>query len=486
MPKRETTLEQRVVQFIQKHGLTSPGETVLVAVSGGADSVCLLQVLAQQQAALGVKLHAAHLNHKLRGDESDEDAWYVVDLAHKLGIPIMLDTRDVAAYRDQKRCSLEEAAREVRYGFLSETARTVRAGCVVVGHTRDDQVETVLMHILRGSGVAGLRGLQPKSVLLTGEDKTPLTVVRPLLEVFRYETVDYCRRHNLEPRSDSSNVSDAFLRNRVRMELLPMLREYNPRFDAALLRLATIASDEIAYLDEQASSLWHKVAQVETSAVYLDKNKMSSLPLVMQRHLSRKAAEHLLGNLKDIEADHIEAMVQFLSKPAGKSLHLPHELRLSVEYGRLVLALAETSSCPFPPLETEIALSVPGETAVSGWKVTAEVVKGTPDSGRNESGSFTACFDLDKAGTALLLRQRRRGDRFQPLGMRQSKKLQDFMVDAHIPRSWRNLVPLLCSGERILWVVGWRIDDRVKVTKATKKVLSVTLERTAHGGGCRA
>ena len=486
MAKKETTLEQRVTQFMRKHGLVSPGETLLVAVSGGADSVCLLHLLAQQQAKLGIKLHVAHLNHKLRGEESEEDAWYVVDLANNLGIPIMLDTRDVAAYREQKRCSVEEAAREVRYGFLAEAARAVGASSVAVGHTRDDQVETILMHLLRGTGIAGLRGLQPKSVLLTGEDRSSLTVVRPLLEVSRGETAGYCWRHNLEPRSDSSNVSTAFFRNRVRLELLPTLREYNPQFDSALLRLATIAFDEVTYLDEQAARLWHKVASIDASAVYLDKEKMLNLAPVLQRHLLRKAAEQLLGNLKDIEADHIEAMVTFLSKPAGKSLCLPHDLRLAAEYGRLVLSLAETSSCPFPPLEKEVALTVPGETLLPGWRVTAEVLRDAAAVCSGECNSFAACLDLDKAGDQLLVRQRRRGDRFQPLGMRQDKKLQDFMVDAHIPRSWRTLVPLLCSTEQILWVVGWRIDDRVKVTRATKKVLGITFERTADGCGLRA
>ena len=486
MPKKQSTLEQRVTGYIKKHHLVSPGETLLVAVSGGADSVCLLHLLAQQQAALGIKLNIAHLNHKLRGAESDEDAWYVVDLGHKLGIPVIMDTRDVTAYRDRRHCSVEEAAREVRYGFLAEAASRVGANCVAVGHTRDDQVETVLMHLLRGTGIAGLRGLQPKSVLLAGLDKSPLTVVRPLIEVFRYETVDYCRRHNLEPRSDSSNASIAFLRNRVRLELLPTLREYNPKFDAALLRLSEIAAVELAYLDGQAARLWPKVARVETGAVYLDKARMLRLSPVLQRHLLRWAAEQLLGNLRDIEADHIETMMNFLSMPAGKSLHLPHGLRLSLEYGRLVLALAETTSCPFPPLEKEVPLNVPGETALPGWKVMTEMVTGTAVAGSNEGNRFVTCFDLKKAGIKLLLRVRKRGDRFQPLGMKQSKKLQDFMVDARIPRFWRSRVPLLCSPHQILWVVGWRIDDRVKVTPATKKVLKVTLERTADGCGCGA
>ncbi len=479
--RQKISLEQRVIQFIKQHNLVSPGDTLLVAVSGGTDSVCLLHLLMKQQATLGVKLHVAHLNHKLRGDESDEDAWYVVDLANSLDIPVTIDARDVAAYRDRKHCSLEEAAREVRYSFLAEAAAMVDASCVVVGHTRNDQVETILLHLLRGTGIAGLRGLQPQSRLLVGDRRTPLTVIRPLLEVSRQETEDYCQRFSLAPRGDSSNESTAFLRNRIRLELLPILKEYNPRFDDGLLKLATIAADDIACLEEQASRLWDKVAEVDTSAVYLDRDKMYRLSSAMQRYLFRKAAEQLLGNLRDIEADHVEAMVHFLSKPAGKSLCLPHELRLSVEYGRLVLSLAGTSACPFLPLEKEVKLNVPGDTVLSGWIVKTEVVRGKAEISRCDVDNFTACFDLEKTGSELIVRQRRRGDRFQPLGMRQLKSLQDFMVDAHIPRSWRNMVPLLCSPVQILWVTGWRIDDRAKITRTTRKTLKVQFMRSSCG-----
>jgi len=164
--KRKPLLEQQVVRFIRKTGLFSGSETVLVAVSGGADSVCLLHILLQIREELNINLQVAHLNHKLRGDESEEDAWYVADLADKLGIPVTIDTQDVAVYRDLRRCSLEEAAREVRYAFLSQVAASVGADCVALGHTRDDQVETILMHLLRGTGIAGLRGLRPRSTLL--------------------------------------------------------------------------------------------------------------------------------------------------------------------------------------------------------------------------------------------------------------------------------------------------------------------------------
>jgi tRNA(Ile)-lysidine synthase len=473
--KREKALGQKVISSIQEHNLFSVGERLVVAVSGGADSVCLLHILAQRQTDLGVELHVAHLNHQLRGAESDSDAKYVSDLACKLGTPATVESRDVEAYHRQKGGSLEESAREVRYSFLAKVAREIGASKVVVGHTRDDQVETVLMHLLRGTGLVGLRGLQPCSVLQYGEPEGRLEVLRPLLEITRQETLAYCRQYKLKPHSDSSNLSPYFLRNRIRLELLPVLRSYNPSIDEALLRLAAIAGDDISFIEEQACRLWNKLARKEGDAVYLDMNKIAALPRAMQRQVFRLAIKQLRDNLRDIEADHIEAMMDFLSRPAGKKLCLPQGLTLATEYGRLVLTSVQASLCPLPPLEGIFSISIPGETALPGWRVKADIIREPV----GEDNGFAASFDLDKVGRELTVRGRRPGDRFRPLGMSQTKKLQDFMVDTRIPRSWRDRVPLVCSPEQILWVVGWRVDDRAKVTETTREILRLKFERLA-------
>ncbi|MCJ7655057.1 MAG: tRNA lysidine(34) synthetase TilS [Dehalococcoidia bacterium] len=473
MSKKDKTPEQRVINFIQKHNLFSAGDRLVVAVSGGGDSVCLLHILVRWQKELGVELHVAHLNHQLRGAESDSDASYVSNLARSLDVSATIERRDVAIYHDQKGGSLEEAARDVRYSFLAEIAGGIGTSKVVVGHTRDDHIETIVMHLLRGAGTTGLCGLQPRSVLPYGENSGQLEIVRPLLELTRQETLDYCQLYNLAPRSDSSNASPSFLRNRVRLELLPVLRSYNPSIDKALLRLANIAIDDIFFIEKKASSLWKELAREEGDVIYLDMSKMVTLPRAMQRQIFRRAVKQLRGNLKDVEADHIEAMMDFLSKPAGKKLCLPDGLTLSTEYGRLVLASAQASICPLPPLKGISKINIPGETDLPGWQVRADIIQEVVG---NDNG-LAASFDLDKVGTELVVRRRRPGDRFQPLGMSQTKKLQDFMVDSRIPRSWRDRVPLICSPEQILWVVGWRIDDRAKVTENTKDVLRLQFER---------
>jgi tRNA(Ile)-lysidine synthase len=552
----KVNLESKVIDFIQRYSLISPEEIVVVGVSGGADSVCLLHVLAKWRKELGIKLHIAHLNHQLRGVESEADAEYVSNLASSLGIPITIDRQDVAAYRTERNCSIEEAARELRYAFLARVAREVGANRIAIGHTRDDQVETILMHILRGTGITGLCGLAPCLPMAYDSQgmswlASPLSlraptcrgnllVIRPLLDIAREETTSYCQEHQLAPRIDSSNLSPSFFRNRLRLQLLPLLRQYNPSVDQALLRLADIAKEDNAFIEQQASGLWDEVARQENNAIYLDRKQIASLPIALQRQLLRAAVTKLAGDTRDIEASHIEAARSLLNKPASKRISLPHGFICQGGYNELVIASPDLSGqsqlppCPFPPLPGEFPLKVPGKTVFPGWNVIASIVRERSDEGhcehlkgawqsleiassprfigapRNDRGEchsepFAVChsdpersegeeshaaqdrlreesrpaqgrlgeaisadFDSHKTGTALFVRQRRPGDRFQPLGMNMPKKLQEFMVDAKIPRSWRGHIPIVCSPQQIIWVVGWRIDDRVKTTPTSR------------------
>jgi tRNA(Ile)-lysidine synthase len=522
-------IESKVIDFIQRYSLVLSEEVVVVGVSGGADSVCLLHVLAKWQKGLGVKLHVAHLNHQLRGVESEADAKYVSDLAGSLGIPITIDRQDVAAYRIERNFSVEEAARELRYAFLARVAGEVGANRIAIGHTRDDQVETILMHILRGTGVTGLCGLAPCSPMVYDSQgmslpakQSNLLVIRPLLDITREETTSYCQEQKLAPRIDSSNHSLSFFRNRIRLQLLPQLRQYNPSIDQALLRLADIAKEDSAFIEQQASELWDGVARQDNNAIYLDRKQIASLPIALQRQLLRTTVTRLAGDTRDIEASHIEAARSLLDKPVGKRISLPHGFTCQGGYDELVIASeawqSQLPSCPFPPLPGEFPLKVPGKTVFPGWKVIASVIRERVDEGhyeylegawhspeiassllatrndrgechseRSEEGSATqaglgetisADFDLHKTGTELFVRRRRPGDRFQPLGMNIPKKLQEFMVDAKIPRSWRGHIPVVCSPQQIIWVVGWRIDDRVKITEASKEILRLEFIRS--------
>ena len=472
-PVDKAPLDQRVLGFIGDNRLTVRGQMLLVAVSGGQDSVCLLHLLHQLQSSLGINLHVAHLDHQLRGKESARDARYVARLAKSLGIPATIEKRDVAAYQKQHGLSLEEAAREVRYNFLAETAAAVGAVSVAVGHTLDDHVETILLHLVRGTGTRGLRGLRPVTKRrVSGKE---LKIVRPLLTVRRAETGAYCTGFQLQPRQDASNLSLEPLRNRVRLELLPLLQNYNSGIFEALQRTAQIAGDDITHLEEEAVCYWPKVADKQGDVIVLDKKALLKLPVSVRRYLLRQAIETAAGDLKDIEARHIEEMIQAMDKPAGKQINLPYGLIFTVDYDRYLLGTDISPLNPFPVLAGENPLKIPGKTLIPGWRIEARIIP--PAELNTEDNGFTADFDFGRLDGKLTVRPRQRGDRFQPSGMKGMKKVAQFMLDVKIPGDRRDRVPILTDDTGILWVVGYRTAERVKITEQTKKVLQLKFER---------
>jgi tRNA(Ile)-lysidine synthase len=479
--KQKQALEQRVLQYINKNGLLGKGQKALVAVSGGPDSVCLLHCLAHLRSDLGISLHVAHLNHGLRGQEAEADADYVAGLARQLDIPATIEKRDVAAFQAEKRLSLEEAAREVRYTYLAQTAQSAGAESVAVGHTLNDQSETILLHIIRGSGTLGLRGLQPSQHLQFSGSK--LRVVRPLLEISRQETEEYCRRFDLKPRLDSSNNSLAPLRNSVRHELIPLLEGYNPAVIGSLLRISRIAQDEVVFLNEKIEEAWQNIAEKQNSCLILDKKLLKGLPPALQRQFFRRAINELLGSLKDIETRHIEELMEALEKPPGRQIDLPEGLVFVIEYDRYLLGHNPQDLVPLPLLKAANEIKVPGETIIPGWRIEASSKAIRPQPAGAEirdnltSSIFSAKFDLDLVGEKLTVRPRQKGDRFHPLGMEGTKKLGEFMLDAGIPRLWRERIPIFSTPRQIVWVAGWRIDERVKVTGRTRQVLELKMTR---------
>jgi len=277
------------------------------------------------------------------------------------------------------------------------------------------------------------------------------------------------------PRIDASNLSLSPLRNRIRHQLLPLLESYNPQVAEALLRTARIAGDDLAFFDKETDRLWGKIVQKQGNTITLDKERFLELPSALKRYLLRRAIEDLLGNLKDIESRHIEEIINALTKPAGKRLSLPGGLIFSIEYNQYLIGSDQAALSPLPILDAEYPLKLPGETVLPGWRIEATIISREQMTEKDED--FTAYFDLDKTGDKLLVRPRQPGDRFQPLGMSQPKKLGEFMIDAKIPSAWRQRIPLVCSPSHILWVVGWRIDERVKVTEDTKQILCLEFKR---------
>jgi len=458
---------------------------VLAAVSGGPDSTALLLILSRLAPSLDLALTAAHFDHGLRGaPAARRERSYVEELCQRLGVPLEAGAGDTRAYARAHRLSREEAARELRYAFLGETA--VAAGCAVVatGHSADDQVETVLLHIIRGSGLAGLAGMAARGPWpLAGGGG--VDVARPFLCLRHQEAARYCQEEGLEPLVDPSNASAAFLRNRVRLELLPLLRQYNPRIDAALLRLADAAGADLAVLEATAADVLSPGDGTE--AVVVSRGRLAGLPEGLQRHAIRLAVRRLLGDLRDLHSDHIDALLAGLERGVGYHLDLPRGLRFDVGYEEATISLGarlSPGSFSAPSLPSEALLGVPGVTTWGPWVIEAELTAAGSPAGKagaetSPGDPWQARLDADVTGGDLRVRSWRPGDRFQPLGLAGEKKLQDFFVDARVPRAQRTAVPLVCGEPGIVWVVGHRIDDRARVTEATCRLLRLRFRRAS-------
>ena len=477
------SLDRRVLRFIKQHNLMMAGNKAIIAVSGGPDSVCLLHILSLLQEEIGVQIHVAHLDHMLRGEDSRADAEYVRQLCEAFSIPVTLQSRDVQSYQSQQHLSLEEAARYLRYEFLSQVAQAIGANLLVVGHTSDDQVETALMNLIRGTGLQGLAGMQPLSLYRLSSG-SQVRVVRPLLGISRAEVQRYCQDHNLKPREDTSNCNTIYLRNRIRHELIPLLQSYNPSIKECVLNTTQTMREASALIDSQICELWERTVTREDTILILEKEELASQHVALQNQLIREVFRQLLGDLTNIERKHVEMVRRALSFPSGKRISLPRGLELYVEYNRCIIGADLNPPLELPPIKGERRLQLPGETQMPGWRMEAAFQMIGPVAWKRPLRrycfphplSLTAYIDPDVYGNDLTVRTRKPGDRFQPLGMSLPKKLQDFMVDAHIPKAWRDRIPLVCSGEQILWVVGWRINNTIRVTENTRRILRLTFQ----------
>ncbi len=490
-------LLEKVCETVRKHRMLARGDVVVVGVSGGPDSLCLLHVLTKLQAELDVALHVGHLDHGIRAEESRADAEFVEAVALEWGVPVTIEFGDVPTYATQHKLAIEEAARRVRYLFLGRVAREVGAHHIAVGHNADDQVETILMHWMRGSGLGGLRGMLPVQVL--GEepwwDGPPCKLVRPLLDVPRSAIEAYCRRHRLEPRFDYSNLDLTYHRNRIRHELIPYLESFNPRIGDVLRRSAGLIADDYDYLRLQGLQAWKALAEECEGAIAFPLEPWLELHPSLQRHLLREAIHRLRRSLRNINWIHVErARLGIEEKASGSRITLAQGLFVFKEYDRFVIG----EEMPLPDLPLikqgmQLAFEVPGAITLpeSNWQLAAETMVSAEVSQQVEENDdlWQAYLDLQQTGRRLILRGRRTGDHFQPLGMGGKRKaLNDFMIDAKIPHYIRDLLPLVVSPRHTAWVAGYRIDERAKVTPQTDQVLHLRFLKTPapHRGSASA
>ncbi|HJS20728.1 MAG TPA: tRNA lysidine(34) synthetase TilS [Anaerolineales bacterium] len=464
----------------EKCGLTRD-LSVIAGVSGGPDSLCLMNVLRKA----GYRVIVAHFNHKLRPD-ADADANVVEQTAARLNLVSVIQSGDVRAFADEEKLSIEESARILRYRFLMEQARHFHAQAVAVGHTADDQVETVLMHFIRGAGLAGLKGMNYRTVIHMFDPEIP--IVRPLLELWREETVVYCAANGFRPRHDPSNASLDFFRNRLRHLLIPNLESYNPRFREVLWRTSRSLAADYEILSAVLDEVWKDcVLQENTDFIAFDVSALTRQSVGLQRNLIRRAMEKLQPDEADVSFSTLERAANFIAESHQPArMDMPNGLHLLREASAIYVVLGDATlpveRWPQMPDENTIPLKVPGSVTLSGgWKLSCErwnIPSLAMEQATSNDDPFQVWLDAKGISDALELRVRQDGDRFEPLGMDGHEvKISDFFINVKLLQRARDRWPLLCMGQKVIWVPGYRPAHPFRLTDSTRQVLYFSMTR---------
>jgi len=464
------------------------GQPIVVGVSGGADSLCLMWVLQQT----GYPVVIAHFDHQLRDDSSAEAA-RVLDLAKRSGLACVVGTGNVHGYANQCGRSIEEAARFLRYEFLFRVANDRAAQAVAVGHTADDQVETILMHILRGSGLSGLTGMAWRTVLPAFDPSVP--VARPLLDVWHEEAVKLCKAVGLPISYDQSNDSADFLRNRVRNELVPVLRTYNPRFREGVLRMSRALAADRELLDELVSAAWEECfVTLSSRMVAFDLDRLRTHSSAMLTNLVRRATLTLDPESEPDFAS-LERSVEYIrASRTGHGVPLRKGIRILKLGSQLVLGaeIADWVRALVPQLDRAdhvIPVEIPGRMDLrTGWVLVSELHSAAESFGTIQAAiraaesahdSLEAFMDYDALPPKLSLRAWRPGDSIAPLGMGgHRQKLSDLLVNRKVPRLARARWPLLCSEDSVIWIPGHRLAEPFRLTISSTQVVRLKMTPT--------
>lgn len=437
---------------------------VAVGVSGGADSMALLHMLHELRQEAPFSLYAIHVNHGLRGEESDGDEQVVRNFCEHLGVPLAVERPDVKRLSDENGWSTEMAAREARYHAFHERAAEVKADILMLAHHKDDQAETVLLRVLRGTSISGLAGIPME------REWENIRILRPLLQVNRHMLEQYCEKHMIFYRDDSSNASTVYLRNKIRLQLLPQLEtEYNPRIRESLVQLADIAAQEDKLLRSMATeSLEQVLIAREPQGVILDKGGLLDLPVALQRRVITLILEYLSDSTTWWGAIHVQQILHLAgSESPSAQLQLPGSMTARREYHRLhIEAGADLSLVSLTP----VPIQIPGITYYGDWVLDAR----HEEPSVTVKNSWVAAFDADVLeGRSFYIRSRKSADRFRPIGMTGSKKLKDLFIDWKIPRQMRDRWPLVMVDDAIAWVVGIQRADIAVVTEQTRRVVLI-------------
>lgn len=437
-------LTETVRSTIVRHRMVVPGGTVVAAVSGGPDSMAMLHVLNELSPELGISIAVAHLDHGFRPEAADESRFVAAE-AERLGLPFISEKAGLKESLRENPENKQNAARNARYAFLESVADRLGASRIAVGHTADDQAETWLMREIRGSGAGGLSSIPP----VRGR------IIRPLIDASRDDVMDYLGQKGIKSITDQSNLQPVYLRNRIRLELIPLLKKYNPRVIEALNHSVDILRAEDEFLSAYTDDLLPGVLSGGGPNVFeLDLNTFRSLPAAIKRRVLRRLVERLKGDLLGIGFGHIIDAEGMVSAETGKGVDLPGEIRVERSYDKLLVYRTAGTRQDYC-----IGLPVPGTLELPEAIGILEASLATPGSSQPED-RFSALLDMEKISHGLIVRNRRPGDIICPEGMEGCKKVKEYLIDSKVPRMERDIVPVLACGDDIVWLAGHRRDRR--------------------------
>lgn len=451
-------LIKKIKKNISANSLIDEKDRILVGLSGGPDSIFLLYILHNY---FNNQLIITHINHKLRGVDSDLDEKFVRTISQKLKIPLYVIREDVKKLSNENKKSIEEVGREVRFSFFDKTLKVENFNKIALGHNLDDNVETILINFIKGSGTKGLIGIPEKRD----------NIIHPIINIKKEEILKFLEENKIEYRVDKTNFEIDFLRNKVRNYLLPIIeKEFNKNFKEKILSLSNILKVEDRFLDNLVENIKNDLMEFENDFIKIDNKKFQKLDLSLKRRLIRKAIDYFNRDLREYPLEHIDKVISLENKKTGKEIELPFNLIAVKDKNKIII---EKKGVEIPNFYIEIPDI--GLYELAGMKIELTLVEKIS----KVKDIFTSFFDYDKIEFPIKFRKPKFGEKFKPLGLKEEKKIQDFFVDNGIPKSVRwNLPILLDKKDDILWIVGVRISDDYKVTNLTKRVIciKITLE----------
>ena len=456
-----------VRQTIKRENLIEKNDKILIALSGGPDSICLLDIMIKLKDEYNLTLYAAHLNHRIRGIDAQEDSLFCQKICKKNNVTFFVKNIDIPELAVQQSRGVEEVARDVRYDMFFDIKNKLGINKIAVAHNLDDQAETMLMKMFRGSGIQGLRGI---------DYKRKDGIIRPLLDIYKSQINEYCDVNNLNPRIDKTNFESDYSRNKVRLDLIPYIENnYCENIKQILSRTANVIRDDYNYIEKVSKEHYELLVKNKSDdEIILDLPLLKNTDTAIQKRVIRLAILDIMGNLNNIENVHIVDSLSLLEKSDGKIINLPKNLKAYIKNEDYVIT---TKNQENEEITYEYKIEINGKTVVNeiGLTVTTSVLP-AKDSLALPVSKYIKVFDYDKIVGSLYVRSRKIGDKLSPIGLTGTKKIKDILINKKIPADTKYMFPIISDDEQILWLLGYRISENYKIDDNTQRVIRIQLE----------